>query len=75
MNELIYQLVEPLVDFPSDIRVEATSRNGETVYKLSLHPDDVGKVIGKHGKVAKAIRTLVHAAATHKRERVHLEID
>jgi len=49
-------------------------KNGTTVLRLKVGPDDMGKVIGKQGRIARAIRTLVKAAAIHEEKRVTVEI-
>lgn len=74
MNVLIEAIVRELVDFPEEVSVKETVRGNETVYTLSVHSTDVGKVIGKQGRVAKAIRTVVNAAAHQSKQRVRVEI-
>ncbi|MGH2772020.1 MAG: KH domain-containing protein [Actinomycetota bacterium] len=56
-------LVSFLVDHPDDVRIEEEESRGTIVYELIVHPDDVGKVIGRGGRIARAIRTVVKAAA------------
>lgn len=63
MKQLIETIVKPLVDYPEDIRVAQEEHDNRVTYKLSVNPDDMGKVIGKQGRVAKAIRTIVYSAA------------
>jgi hypothetical protein len=75
MKELIESIVKPLVDHPEDVSVVENEREHQIVYELSLHQDDIGKVIGKHGRIAKAIRTVVYAAGSNSRKRVQLEIN
>ena len=55
MKKLVETIVKPLVDYPEDVKVTQELYNGEIKYRLTVHPEDVGKVIGKQGKVAKAI--------------------
>lgn len=74
MEELIKAIVTPLVDHPEDVQVTASENDGLVTYSLSVHSDDKGKVIGKHGRIAKAIRSVVNAAATNSTERIQLEI-
>ena len=63
-------LVKGIVDNPDDVRVESsTSARGELV-EVRVHPDDLGRVIGRAGRTAKALRTLVTALADGKRVRV-----
>ena len=56
------------------MRVEELERDGDTVLQLHVAPDDVGKVIGRQGRIARALRTLVRASAARRRGRVLLEI-
>lgn len=57
-------LVESIVDDPDGVEVDATERGGRTQLNVSVSPGDMGRVIGKRGRVANAIRTVVRAAAT-----------
>lgn len=63
MKQLIETIVKPLVDYPEDVRIETDETENRIVYKLFVHPEDRGKVIGKQGRVAKSIRTIVYSAA------------
>ncbi|MGM9986544.1 MAG: KH domain-containing protein [Bacillaceae bacterium] len=74
MNGLIAAIVKDLVDFPEEVSIKETTKGNEIVYTLSVHPTDVGKVIGKQGRVAKAIRTVVNAVAHQQKQRVRVEI-
>lgn len=75
MEQLILTIVKALVDHPDDVEVKAVKKQEGILYALSVHQDDIGKVIGKQGRIAKAIRTVVYAAASKsKAERVMLEI-
>ncbi|MFD1204125.1 MULTISPECIES: KH domain-containing protein [Sporosarcina] len=75
MRQLIETIVKPLVDHPEDVRVDKDEQNHRITYKLSVNPVDMGKVIGKQGRVAKAIRTIVYSAAgSHHGKRVYLDI-
>jgi uncharacterized protein len=66
VDVLVY-LAKALVDHPDDVEVTAVEEDdGEVVLELRVHPDDMGKVIGKRGRTAKAIRTMVKAAATRE---------
>ncbi|MCX8007733.1 MAG: KH domain-containing protein [Coriobacteriia bacterium] len=64
IDGLVSYLVSSLVDHPEDVRIEKRSSERGVVYEVSTHPDDVGKVIGRQGRVIKAMRTLVRAAAS-----------
>jgi uncharacterized protein len=70
MKQLIEAIVKPLVDYPQEVRIETDESENRVVYKLFVHPEDRGKVIGKQGRVAKAIRTIVYSAASgyHKKK-------
>lgn len=74
MEELIGVIVRALVDHPDQVSVVKREGNRIDVYRLSVAPEDMGKVIGKQGRVAKAIRTVVGAAAAKDKKRVVVEI-
>ncbi|CDO02259.1 KH domain RNA binding protein YlqC [Oceanobacillus picturae] len=74
MKALIESIVSSLVDHPDDIKITETEEEAKLVYHLTVHPDDVGKVIGKNGRIAKAIRTVVYAAKTDAKKRIYLDI-
>lgn len=63
-----------LVDHPDDVRVETVEEDRQTVLNLYVHDDDLGKVIGKHGRTAKALRTLIKAAGSLEDRNVTVEI-
>jgi predicted RNA-binding protein YlqC (UPF0109 family) len=73
-KELLEYLVRQLVDEPHAVRVETSEREGAVVLELHVAPADVGKVIGRQGRIARALRTVVRAGAARERERVLLEI-
>jgi uncharacterized protein len=72
--ELLEYLARQLVDEPRAVRVNVVERDNATVLELHVAPDDVGKVIGRQGRIARALRTVVRAGAARDRERVLLEI-
>ncbi len=75
MRDLILAMVKPLVDHPERVEVEMEEGASTITYKLSVHSEDMGKVIGKQGRVAKSIRTVVYAAAGSKQQKkIFLEI-
>ena len=74
MKLLIESIVQPLVDNPQDIKVEEKEEANKIVYHLTVNEADVGKVIGKNGRIAKAIRTIVYSAKTDVQKRVYLDI-
>jgi uncharacterized protein len=74
MKELIETIVKPLVDFPEDVQVNVLEEDHRVTYQLSVNKNDMGKVIGKQGRVAKAIRTVVYAAGASQQKKIFLEI-
>lgn len=73
-ESLVKYLVTSLVDDPDSVAV-ARKESGSTVtYEISLHPDDVGKVIGRQGRIIKAIRTVVRAAASVNGDQVDVDV-
>ena len=75
MEDLLAYLARQLVDEPDQVRVERHEReDGELLLELHVAPDDVGKVIGKQGRIARALRTVVKASAVRSGRRVHVEI-
>jgi uncharacterized protein len=73
-QELLEALARRLVAEPDAVRVEAEESDDLVVLRLRVAPDDVGKVIGRQGRIARALRQLVRAAAGRQRKRVVLEI-
>ncbi|HVM15792.1 MAG TPA: KH domain-containing protein [Egibacteraceae bacterium] len=74
-TEVLEYLAKSLVDHPDEVRVtEAEDEGGELILELRVHPDDMGKVIGKRGRTAKAIRTMVKAAGTREGTQATVEI-
>jgi uncharacterized protein len=74
MSELLAYLARELVDEPDAVRVETEERDDAFVLYLHVAPGDVGKVIGRQGRIARALRTLVRAGAVREDRRVLLEI-
>jgi uncharacterized protein len=74
MKQLIETIVKPLVDFPDDVSVHVNEEDQRITYHLTVNKTDMGKVIGKQGRVAKAIRTVVYAAGTSQQKKIFLEI-
>ena len=74
MAEIVEYLARRLVDEPDAVRVEEVDREGDTVLQLYVAPDDVGKVLGRQGRIARALRTVVRASAAREDRRVLLEI-
>ena len=73
-TEIVEYLARRLVDDPDAVEVEEVERDGTVVVQLSVAPDDVGKVIGRQGRMARAVRTVVRASAARRDQRVLLEI-
>ncbi|MDF2936932.1 MAG: hypothetical protein K0Q90_2305 [Paenibacillaceae bacterium] len=74
MKDLITVIAKALVDHPEDVSVNAVERSQEIVYELTVNQSDIGKVIGKQGRIAKALRTVVTSAAVKENKRVSVEI-
>lgn len=74
MKELVENIVKALVDNPSGVVVNETTGESIVILEISVSPDDVGKVIGKAGRIANAIRTVVKAAAAKHEKKVTVEI-
>jgi uncharacterized protein len=74
MGELLEYLARQLVDEPDAVRVETVEEGGAVILRLQVAPDDVGKVIGRQGRLARALRGIVRASASRPHERVLLEI-
>ena len=74
MKDLLLIIVKNLVESPDAVVVEEEERENTLVLKLRVASEDMGKVIGKQGRIAKAIRTVVKAAAIHNDRRVVVEI-
>jgi len=74
MKEFLEFMARHLVDQPDRVHVDSEEREDRVVYRLSVDPADVGKVIGKQGRTAQALRTLVIAAAGRAGKRAMLEI-
>ena len=73
MAELLTELARRLVDDPDAVRVEEIERDGAVVLQLHVAKDDVGKVIGRQGRIARALRTIVRAGAARENHRVLVE--
>ena len=74
MAELLAHLARQLVDEPDAVEVNEVRQEGATVLQLRVAKEDVGKVIGRQGRIARALRTIVRASGAHQNERVQLEI-
>ena len=75
MKELVEVIARSLVDHPEEVVVNQTEKDREIILELRVAADDMGKVIGKQGRIAKAIRTVMFSAASRKEKRIMVEID
>lgn len=74
MKELVEVIAKSLVDYPDEVQVTETDNDKAVVLELKVAQSDMGKVIGKQGRIAKAIRTVVKAAASKEDRKVIVEI-
>lgn len=74
MGELVKVIAQALVDFPEQVEVKEVEGSQSVIVELKVASEDMGKVIGKQGRIAKALRTVVKAAATKENKRVVVEI-
>ena len=74
MSELLEYLAKQLVDEPDAVRVERVDEDDAVVLRLHVAEEDLGKVIGRQGRIARALRTIVRAGSVRERRRVQLEI-
>ena len=74
MKDLVEAIAKALVDHPEQVQVRAVEGGQVTVLELRVHPEDLGKVIGRQGRTAKSMRTILGAAGMKLRKRLTLEI-
>ncbi|MGC8603504.1 MAG: KH domain-containing protein [Desulfomonilaceae bacterium] len=74
MKELVEFVVKTMVDHPDEVIVSEKNEETGLVLELKVAPADLGRIIGKHGRTAKAIRTVLNSASTKRKQRVSLEI-
>lgn len=74
MKEVIDYLLKMLVDFPDSLNINTIKLNNVTVLEIVADPSDIGKIIGKQGRVIKAIRTIVNAATIKEKTKTVIEI-
>lgn len=74
MKEMLEIIARYLVDSPDEVQVNEVEGEQSVILELKVAPEDMGKVIGKQGRIAKAIRTLVKACAVKENKRVSVEI-
>lgn len=74
MKELVEVIAKALVDYPEQVKVKETESDRSIVIELTVAPEDMGKVIGKNGRIARAIRTVVKSGAAKLDKKVIVEI-
>ena len=74
MKELLEAIVKPLVQYPDEVNVTLTDREDSVLLELRVNPSDMGKVIGRQGRIAKAIRTVMRAASGKDGKKVIVDI-
>ncbi len=74
LKQLIEYLVKALVDEPDQVNISEVPGDEATTYEVRVAPDDLGKVIGKQGRIANALRTVAKAAAMKEKKKVYVEI-
>lgn len=74
MKDLLFYIAQNLVDNPDEVTVTEVEAEGETVFELRVAPGDMGKVIGRHGKIAKEIRVLMRSVAQKQGKRISVNI-
>ena len=74
MKELLENIAQSLVDNPDGVIVDETINDNGTLLELKVDPSDMGKIIGKQGRIAKAIRTVVKAVASKEDKKVRVDI-
>ncbi len=74
MKDLLEYVVKSLVNNPDSVRIEENGNDDEVVFEVHVAPDDMGRIIGKGGRIAKAVRSLMKAASFKENKRVNVEI-
>lgn len=74
MKDLLYMIANELVDHPEEVSVSQKEVDNKIVLELKVAPEDMGKVIGKQGRIAKSIRTIIKATATQESKKVVVDI-
>ena len=74
VKDLVLTIVHPLVSQPENVHLEITEGDQYMEYNLTVAPEDIGRIIGKQGRVAKAIRTIVYSVRTKGPKKVRLNI-
>ncbi|MBE6872238.1 MAG: KH domain-containing protein [Ruminococcaceae bacterium] len=74
MKDVLIYIIQSLVEFPDQVTVTESEKDGEIVFEVRVAQSDMGKIIGRQGRIAKAIRTLMKAAASRENARVNVVI-
>ncbi len=74
MKDLLIYIVSNIVDHPEDVSVTEVEKDDELVLQLSVNPSDVGKVIGRQGRIARAIRTIIKSASADGDRKITVDI-
>jgi uncharacterized protein len=74
MKDLVLQVTKALVDHPEDVKVSRMERNNHMLLEITVNDEDVGKIIGKQGRIIKALRTVVKACAIRDNARITVEL-
>lgn len=74
MKELLLYIAQNLVDNPDDVTVTEREEDSETVFELRVNPSDMGKVIGRQGRIAREIRALMRSVAQRQGKRISVDI-
>lgn len=74
LKKLVEELVKAIVDKPEEVKISEVEGESTSVIELKVAKEDIGKIIGKEGKTAKAMRTILSAASQKMKKKTHLEI-
>ncbi|MCL4498696.1 MAG: KH domain-containing protein [Chloroflexi bacterium] len=74
MKELLETLAKAIVDNPDDVKVTVVEGDRSVILQITVNPDDVGKIIGKQGRIAKALRSIIKAVAVKENKKAIVEI-
>jgi len=74
VKDVLIYIIQSLVEFPDQVTVTESEKDGEIVFEVRVAQSDMGKIIGRQGRIAKAIRTLMKAAASRENARVNVVI-
>ncbi|MDI3542658.1 MAG: uncharacterized protein PWP57_261 [Candidatus Atribacteria bacterium] len=74
MKDLVEFIVKALVDYPEEVRISEVEGEQSVIYEIRVSQEDMGKIIGKQGRIARALRTIVKAAGAKKGKKTAVEI-